>query len=72
MRLPVAFAASIEIYKNAPVRDLDGISGDAIVFETWLASPAAAVKFPIMPRADDIIAIQPAFSKRPTDLVARI
>jgi hypothetical protein len=72
MRLPVTFAAGIEVHKNAAVLDLDGISGYAIVFEAWLASPAAAVKFPIMPRADNIIAIQPAFSERPTDMVAYI
>jgi len=72
MRLLVAFAASIEVHKNAVFLDLDRISGDAIVSEAWLASTATAVKFPIMPRADNVIAIQPAFPERPTDMVARI
>jgi hypothetical protein len=72
MRLPVPLTAGIEVHKNSAVLDLDGIAWDTIVFEAWFASPATAVKFPVMPRADNIVAVQPAFAKRPTDVVARI
>ena len=41
-------------------------------FEARLADAGAAMKLPVMPGADDIVAVQPALAKRPADMVAHI
>jgi hypothetical protein len=45
---------------------------DAIFFKTRLARAAAAVKFPIVPRADDIITLDPTVTEWPSHMVAGI
>ena len=52
----MTFAASAEVYKNAAVLDFNGIRRDTVFFKTRLTNATATVKFPIAPRADDIIA----------------
>jgi hypothetical protein len=53
----VTIATGAKVYKQAAALNLHGISGDAILFEARLANAATAVKFPIVPGADDVIAI---------------
>ncbi len=72
MRLLLTLAGSFEIYKYAAVLDLDRISGNAILFETRFAKSAATMKFPVMPGADDVIAVQPTITERSADMVARV
>jgi hypothetical protein len=61
-----------KVDENAAVLDLRRVGGNAVPLETWLTETAAPVKLPIMPGADDIVAIKPALAKRPADVVARI
>ena len=58
------------IDENAAVLDLDGIGGNAILLEAGFAEPAAAVKFPIVPGADDVFAIEPPVAERPAHMIA--
>jgi hypothetical protein len=67
-----ALAAGGKIDQNAAVRDLHRVGGNAVLLETGFTDAAAAVELPIMPGADDIVAIEPALAKRPADVVARI
>ena len=53
----MTFAASAKVYKNAAVLDLNRIRRNAILFKAGLTNATAAVKFPIVPRTDNIIAI---------------
>jgi hypothetical protein len=57
VRRLMTFAASAEVYKNAAVLDFNGIRRDTVFFKTGLTNATATVKFPIVPRADDIIAV---------------
>jgi hypothetical protein len=44
--------------EQAAVLDLDRVRGNAVALETGLANAAAAVKFPVVPGADDVIAVE--------------
>ena len=68
----MTFASSAKIYEDAAVLNLYRICWDTILFEARLADAATSVKFPIVPRADDIIAVEPAVAQRASDMVARI
>jgi hypothetical protein len=57
VRCLVTIATGAKVYKQAAALNLHGISGDAILFEARLANAATAVKSPIVPGADDVIAI---------------
>jgi hypothetical protein len=72
MRLLLPLAAGVKIYKYAAALDPDRIGRDAILFETGFANSAAAVEFPVVPRADDVIAVQATFAKRTADMIARV
>ena len=65
-------AAGDEVYKDATSVDLDWIGRNAVLFEARLANTATAVKFPIVPGADDIIAIEPTFAEGAANMVAGI
>src|ERR1700730_5575883 len=65
-------AAGGKVDEYAAVLDLHRVGGNAVTLETWLADAAGAVELPIMPGADDIVAIKPALAKRPADVVANI
>ena len=68
----MTFASSVKIYDDAAVLHLYRICGDAILFEARLTNPATSMKFPIVPRADDIIAIEATLAERASDMVASI
>jgi hypothetical protein len=72
VRSPGALAAAGKIDENAAILDLHWIGRNAVLLETGLACTAAAMKFPIMPGADEVFAIQPALAERPADMVAHI
>src|SRR5205807_5662019 len=42
----------------------------AIVFESRLALAGARVKLPVVPRADDVIAVEPSVAERTADVIA--
>ena len=50
----------------------DRVGRNTIILEAWLARAGTSVKFPVMPRADNIFAIQPAFAERSACVIARI
>ena len=56
--------------QHAAVFDLDGVGRHCIRFETGFAPAVTVMKFPEMPGASDIVAIEPAFAKRSADVVA--
>jgi hypothetical protein len=58
----MTFASSAKIYEDAAVLNLYRICRDAILFEARLTNPATSMKFPIVPRADDIITIEPTLA----------
>jgi hypothetical protein len=60
------------IDENAAVLDLDGVGGNAILLEAGLAEPAAAVKLPIVPGADDVFAIEAPVAQGPARMIARV
>ena len=72
VRRLVALAAGVKVDQDAAVLDLDRIGRNAVFLETGLAQAAAAVEFPIVPGADDIVAVQPAVAERSADVVAGI
>jgi hypothetical protein len=72
MRFFLPLAGGVKIYKDAAALDPHRICRDTILFETKLADSTAPVKFPIMPRTDDIIAIQPALAKWAANVVAYV
>src|SRR5450631_454749 len=72
VRCPLALAAGIHIDQQAAVLDLDRIGGNAIVLEAGLTQAVAAVEFPVVPGADDIIAVESAVAERSADMVAGI
>jgi hypothetical protein len=57
VRRLMTFAASAKVYKNAAVLDFNRIRRDTVLFKTGLTNATATVKFPIVPRADDVIAL---------------
>ena len=68
----MTFASGAKIYDDAAVLNLYRICWNAILFEARLTNPATSMKFPIVPRADDIIAVEPTLAKRASDMVASI
>jgi hypothetical protein len=67
-----ALASGGKVDENTAVLDLHRVGGNAVLLETWLAYAAAAVKFPIMPGADDVFALKAALAKWPAGVVANI
>ena len=61
-----------KIYEDAAALNLYRIRRDAILFEARLADAATSMKFPIVPRADDIISVEPTLTERASDMVASI
>ena len=72
MRFLVTLSRGIEIDQNVTALYFDRIGRNTIVIEAWLALAATSVKFPVMPRADNIFAIQPAFAERSACVIAGI
>ena len=48
------------------------VGGNAIIFEAGFAHAAGPVKFPVMPRADNVLAVQVASAKRSAGVIASI
>lgn len=68
----MTFATGAKIYEDAAALNLYRIRRDAILFEARLADAATSMKFPIVPRADDIISVEPTLTERASDMVASI
>ena len=60
----MTFASGAKIYDDAAVLNLYRICWNAILFEARLTNPATSMEFPIVPGADDIIAVEPTLAKR--------
>ncbi len=61
-----------DVDEQAAVLDLDRIRGNAVGLETGFAEAAAAVEFPVVPGADDVVAVESAFAERAADVVADV
>src|SRR6185437_10648314 len=72
VRLPTALGGGDDVDQHAAILDLHGVGGNAVFLETGFAQAGAAVKFPIVPRADDVIAVEAAVAERAADMVAGI
>ena len=68
----MTFASGAKIYDDAAVLNLYRLCWNAILFEARLTNPATSMEFPIVPGADDIIALEPTLAKRASDMVASI
>ena len=67
-----AFRAGGEIDQNAATLDFHRVGGDRVLFEAGLAETRAAMEFPVVPRAVDVIAVEAAFAERSADVVASV
>jgi hypothetical protein len=60
------------IDEDTPVLYFHRICGDGILLEAWLALAGTAVEFPVVPGADDVVAVEPAVTKRSADVIAGV
>ena len=60
----------VQISEYIAIFNFDGISRNDIAFETRFASAITAVKFPVVPRANKVIAVEIALAKRPANMIA--
>src|SRR3954469_15337635 len=58
--------------EDAAVLNLRCVCGNRIGFEARLAQSGAAMEFPVVPGAGDVVAIESAIAKRAADMVAGI
>ena len=70
MRFLVALRRALEIDEQSSVLDARLITRHAIVFESRLALAGARVKLPVVPRTDDVIAVESSVAERTTDVIA--
>ena len=61
-----------EVDQHAAVLDFHRIGRHAVFLEAGLAQAAAAVEFPVVPGADDVIAVEPAVAERSADMIAGV
>ena len=72
VRLLHAPGRRAQIDEDAAVLDLDGECRDAVVLEARFAGSGGAVEFPMMPGADNVVAVEMAVAERPARMVAGI
>ena len=72
VRLLVAPAGRRDVDQDPSIFDSHRKRRDAILFEAGFALAGAAVEFPTMPRANDVIAIEAALAERTADMIADI
>ncbi len=68
--LLVARRRGFEIHEDAAVLHPHVVAGDAILLETGFTRPLDPVKLPVVPRANDEIAVEPALAERAPRMVA--
>src|SRR6185503_3120964 len=69
VRQPPALRRRRQLDVKATVTNLDAMAGDAVVLVAGLAGAARAVEAPVVPRADDVLALERALAERPADVV---
>src|SRR5579864_7833097 len=72
MRQAAALRARSEIDEHATALDLHRPGRNAILLVAGLTGAGRAVKFPVMPRADEVVAIEEAFAEWPAGVIAHI
>ena len=50
--------------------DADGVRRYSVSFVAWFARAGLPVELPVMPGADDVVAVEPALPQRPADVIA--
>jgi hypothetical protein len=60
------------VHQHAAVFDLHRIGRHRILLEAGLALAVAAMEFPVVARAGDVFAVEPAFAERAADVIARV
>src|SRR5215475_15232171 len=61
-----------DVNEDTPAIDPHREGGNAVLLEARLAQAGAAMEFPAMPRADDVILIKPAVAQRAADVIAGV
>jgi hypothetical protein len=61
-----------DVDEHAAALDLHREGRHAILLETRLADPGAAMELPTVPGASNVIAVEMAFAERPANVVADI
>lgn len=72
VRRLVALGGRREIHQHPALFDPDRIGRHTVVLEARLADPGDAVELPLVPRADDIVPVEPPLTQWPTHMVARV
>jgi hypothetical protein len=72
VRLAAARRRGLQVDVGAPVLLLDRIRRDAVFLEAWFAFARHCVELPLMPRADDVGAVEPALAERAAGVVAHV
>jgi len=72
MRLAVALGGRGHVHQHAARLDLHRKGRDAIFLKARLAEAARAMEFPVMPRADEVIAVERALAERSAGVIADI
>jgi hypothetical protein len=70
VRLASALRACNASNKHTAVLDAHVMGWNAIVLVSWLALSCSAVKLPVVPRTNDVITAELAFTKRPSNVIA--
>ena len=70
MWLAGALRRGRRVDENASVFHGHVVSRNGVLLKTRLAQTGAAVELPVVPRADDVLAVEPALTERPADVVA--
>ena len=72
VRLSRALGRRRDVDQDAAVLDLHRVGGNRVLLEARLALAGAAVEFPVVPGADDVVAVEPALAERAADVVAGV
>ena len=72
MRRTMPLGAGLHIDEDPAVLDLDRKSRNPVILEARLAKTGDAMKFPLMPGADDVVAVQRALAQRAADMIAAV
>ena len=72
MRRALPLGRAFEIDEHPAVLDLDRKGRHPVSLEARLAEPGHAMEFPLMPRADDVVAVEMTLAQGTADMIAVI